>query len=75
MADELAVRLDLRLAGPARADPAAEPLQMAPLARQARQEVLGLGQLHLEGPFPAPGVAREDIEDQRRAVDDLDVLT
>ena len=72
--DEPAVRLDLRLAWPSRADAAAQPFQVAPLAGQPRQQVLRLGQLHLQRPFPASRVASEDIQDQRRTIDDLDVF-
>ena len=64
-----AVGLELRLARAARADTAAETLEVLPHAAHARQVVLELRQLDLELPFGARGVLREDVEDQLRAVD------
>ncbi len=78
--DPAAVELDLRLTGSARADAltagdAATGLaghRLTP-ATQARQEVLQLGQLDLRPALAALGVLGEDVEDQRGAVDDLDL--
>jgi hypothetical protein len=46
---------------------------MGPHPGQARQPVLELRQLDLQPPLVRLGAAREDIKDQRRAVDDHDV--
>ena len=73
VADQAAVCLELRLAGAARADAAAEPLEVRPLAAQARQDVLVLRQLDLQPALPRPRVLREDVEDQRGAVEHLHV--
>ena len=63
-------RLELRLAGAARADAAAEPLEVLPHPAHARQVVLELRELDLELALGADGVLREDVEDQLRPVDD-----
>ncbi len=63
------VGLELRLAGAARADTAAEALEVLPHAAHARQVVLELRKLDLELPFGARRVLREDVEDQLRPVD------
>ena len=76
---EPAVGLELRLAGPARADAAAHacraaaarlPLEVLPHAPHARQVVLELRELDLELALGRDGVLREDVEDQLRPVDD-----
>ena len=69
-AREAAVGLELRLAGAARADAAAEPLEVLPHPAHARQVVLELRELDLELALGADGVLGEDVEDQLRAVDD-----
>ena len=71
VADQPPVRLQLRLARAARADPPLQPLQVGPLAAQPRQDVLVLGQLHLEPALPRPRVLGEDVQDERRAVQHL----
>jgi hypothetical protein len=74
LAGEAAVQLELRLARPPDADasPAAAglPLEVRPHARQPWQKVLVLRELDLQLPLPGAGVAREDLQDQGRAVDD-----
>ena len=65
-----AVALELRLTRAARADAAAEPLEVLPHAAHARQVVLELRELDLELALGADGVLGEDVEDQLRAVDD-----
>jgi hypothetical protein len=40
-------------------------------APPARQQVLQLRELHLQLAFPRARAAREDVEDQLRAIDDL----
>jgi hypothetical protein len=73
VADEAAVRLELRLAGATGADPPLQTLEVRPLARQPRQEVLVLGELDLEGSLAGVGVLGEDVEDEGGAVEDLDL--
>jgi hypothetical protein len=46
---------------------------VTPLAGQARHEVLGLGQLNLQARLTRLGALGEDIDNQRRAVQDFDV--
>ena len=53
VADDAAVELELRLADAARADAARLPLEVRPRARQARQHVLELRQLHLRARLAA----------------------
>ena len=80
LTDPATVRLDLGLAGPAGAHTAATAAGTAALAghrltptAQPRQHVLHLGQFHLGLALSAAGVLGEDIQDQRGAVDDLDL--
>ena len=65
-----AVGLELRLARAARADAAAEPLEVLPHAAHAREVVLELRELDLQLPLGARRVLGEDVEDQLRPVDD-----
>src|SRR5690606_1882727 len=80
-ADAPAVELDLRLTGTARAHTRSAGAHLAtglaahrltPTA-QARQEVLELGELDLGLALAALGVLAEDVEDDRGAVDHLDL--
>ena len=78
--DPATVELDLGLTRSARAHALAAGGLATGLARhrltpatQARQEVLQLGQLDLRLALPALRVLGEDVEDQRGAVDDLDL--
>src|SRR3989304_1877114 len=83
-ADVPAVDLELGLTGAAQTDSAhsAGPpgaaaglaRQVRPGPRQPRQAVLVLGQLHLQRPFPAVRVLGEDVEDQRRAIAQAQLL-
>ena len=70
VARQAAVGLDLRLPRPPRADPAAEPLEVAPQPAHPREVVLQLGQLDLQLALGAARVGGEDVEDHRRAVHD-----
>ena len=70
LADDLAVALELRLAGAARADATAEARELLALAGEARQPVLELRELYLDATLPRARVAREDVEDHRRPIDD-----
>ena len=65
-----AVALELRLAGAAGADAAAEALEVLPHAAHPRQVVLELRELDLQLSLGADGVLGEDVEDQLRAIDD-----
>ena len=79
--DATPVELDLRLTGTARAHAGACAADLATgLARhrltpaaQAGQQVLELRELDLRLALTALGVLAEDVEDDRRAVDDLDL--
>src|SRR5205085_8798416 len=72
-ADVLAVGLEFRLAGAARADPATEPAHRLAPAAEARQEIVGLRELDLRLALARVRVQGEDVEDERGAVDDLHV--
>jgi hypothetical protein len=65
-----AVDFELRLAGAARADPAPESPEVLPHPREPREQVLELGQLHLEPRLARARPLGEDVEDQRGPVDD-----
>ena len=72
------VGLDLGLARSARADsavhaPGAEALEVRPQPAHAGEVVLELGQLHLELALGRVGMVGEDVEDDRRAIDDRHV--
>jgi hypothetical protein len=68
------VAFELGLAGPTQADATdALPGEVGPHAGEARQAVLELSQLDLQPPFVCGGAASEDIENERRAVDHLDI--
>src|SRR2546426_265309 len=54
------------------ADAAFEPLEVTPLAGEARKQVLALGQLDLKARLARAGAAREDVDDQRSPVEDFD---
>jgi succinyl-diaminopimelate desuccinylase len=76
-ARQTAVRLELRLARAARADPCAEAagaapetLEVLPHSPHPREVVLELRELDLELSLGADGVLGEDVEDQLRAIDD-----
>ena len=78
VAHQTAVDLQLALAlAKAAADAAARLLahQVAPHAPQARQHILQLCQLHLQAPLVRGGVLAKDVQDECRAVDDLDGLS
>src|SRR3954454_2473543 len=67
---QASVRLELRLPGAARSDPAAESLEVLPEAAHAREVVLQLRELDLELALGGHRVLGEDVEDQLRPVDD-----
>jgi hypothetical protein len=71
LADAPPVGFQLGLARPARPDAAAQPRQRGPRADEARQQVLQLREFDLPLPFSRAGAAREDVQDQLRAIDDL----
>src|SRR5207344_121719 len=55
----------------AHADAARLSRQVTPKARQSRQQMLQLRQLNLQLAFPRAGALREDVEDQRGAVENF----
>ena len=70
-ADAPAVGFELGFAGASRADAAAQPRQRRAGADEPRQQVFQLRELHLQLAFARPRAAREDVEDELRAIDDL----
>ncbi len=73
LADDATVSLELALAGAAGADAAAGARQVRPQPRQPRQVVLECRELNLEAALLGTSVAREDVDDQRRAIEHLAV--
>ena len=78
--DAATVEFDLRLTGPARADSGTAcdtatglPGQRLTPTAQTRQEVFELGEFDLGLAFAGFRVLGEDVEDERDAVDDLDL--
>ena len=65
------VDLELRLSGAAHVDAGAQAREYQALAAHARELVLELREVHLEGPFERVGVPGEDREDELRAVEDV----
>src|SRR5260221_9820678 len=47
---------------------------MRPLTGKSRQAIFVLGQFDLQRSFARIGVLREDVQDERRTVNDLDVI-
>ena len=69
-----AVGFQLRFAfAAAHADAAFLPRQVAPKPREPRQQMLKLRQLDLQLAFARAGALREDVENQRRAVENFAV--
>src|SRR5690606_23660921 len=81
LVDAPAIRLQLRLTGATQTDttgratcaPASLPGQRLAPTAQARQQVLQLRQFDLRLALPRAGVLREDVQDERGPVDDLDL--
>ena len=71
--DHAAIRFEERLTRTARADATTLPRKALPDATQSRHLVLQLRDLDLHAAFLRARVAREDVEDHRRAVDDAAV--
>ena len=69
--DPAPVGFELGLARSPRPDAAAEARERGAGADQPRQQVFQLRQLHLQLAFARPGAARENVENELRAVDDL----
>src|SRR5713101_4529365 len=69
-ADRAAVGFELGFARSPEADTAADARQVAPHARQARQQILELRQLDLQLRFVAARARREDVENDLGAVHD-----
>ena len=72
MGDAAAIDLELRLAGPARADSAAQTREIRAGADQVRLAVAQLREFHLQLAVAAARVPRKHVEDDHRAVDDRD---
>ena len=70
--DSAAVGFELRFTRASGSDTAAQARHFDAPSGQARQHVVELRQLDLQAAFPRAGAAGEDIEDELRAVDDLD---
>ena len=64
-----AIGFELRFAGTARADAAAELRHLDAVPGQARQHVLQLRQFDLQLAFAGARVARKNVEDELRAID------
>ena len=65
------IDLELGLSGPPRADPSAEAGEARPDAREPREEVAQLRQLHLELAFFGPRPLGKDVENQLGTVEHL----
>ena len=73
MTDASAIGFELGFARAPGADAAAEPRQCGARADEPRQQVLELRQLDLQLAFARPRAAREDVENQLRAIEHLAV--
>src|SRR5690606_28463163 len=69
-ADPAPVDFELRFAGTARADPAAQPRKRLAQAAQPWKAIAQLGQLDLNLALPRAGSLSEDVEDELCPVDD-----
>jgi len=69
--DAAAVGLQLRLAGTASADAAAQARHLHAASGQARQQIVELCQFDLQTAFPGTRTRGEDIEDQLSPIDDF----
>ncbi len=73
LSNAAAIDFQLGLSGAARTDTSAQPRQVLPMAGQARQEVLELGQLDLQLARLRTSTPGEDIQDELSSIDDFDV--
>ena len=64
------VAFQLGFAGAAPADAALLPLKLRVQRRQPGQQIIELGQLHLQFAFPRPRPLGEDVQDKLRSVQD-----
>ena len=64
------IALQLFLAGSAQPDATLLALQVRPTPYQPRRQVLQLGQFHLQLAFEGAGPLREDVQDERDAIQD-----
>ena len=65
------VGLDLGLSRTSGADSTTEALEVGPLSRQSRKQVLVLRKLNLEPSLTCPGSGREYVQNECRPVQDL----
>ena len=73
LADQAAVGLQLGFTRPPGPDSTSETLQVGPLADQAGQQILVLGQFNLELAFVSAGVPAKYVENQGGPVDNFDL--
>ena len=73
VADKAAVSFQLRFAGASCPNTAAKSLKVTPLAANAWQEVFMLRQFNLQPPLHGLGPLREDVQNQRRSIQNLDL--
>ncbi|MCX6552981.1 MAG: hypothetical protein NTY02_18605 [Acidobacteria bacterium] len=65
----LIVAIRFRIRRRSVSNPATKPGEFDPAADESRQQVLQLGEFHLPLAFARAGPAREDVQDELRAVD------
>ena len=68
------VGLELRFTGTARTDAASEPRKRFAFPPQARIQIFELSKLDLDLALAAFGTHRKDIQNERRAIDDLSAV-
>src|SRR3989304_3388426 len=65
------IHLQLRLAGAPGPNAPSQPGQLAPMAGEAREQILELGQLDLELPLPRSGALGENIQNEPGPINHL----
>jgi hypothetical protein len=65
------IHLQLRLAGAPGPNATSQPGQLAPMAGEAREQILELGQLDLELPLPRSGALGENIQNEPGPINHL----
>ena len=72
IADTASIELQLAFTRPAGANSTSLTTEHNPLTDQARQQVLELGQVHLQLALMTPSSQGKNIQNQLHTVDDLD---